>query len=185
MSDTSQITRDALLALRCQAGDDPQAYHDLVAEFERPLLYFSARLLGDENAALDVLQQVWWTAFRRLRRLEHPEQLRRWLYTVARAAAIDMIRKRDATYRQEREYAQEVAESVCEPEFDDSTAEAIHEGLGALPLALREVLTLHFLEELPVVDVAAIVGCPVGTVKSRLYHAKRQLRKILDACHES
>jgi RNA polymerase sigma-70 factor (ECF subfamily) len=184
MSLNSQCSRDALLALRCQAGDDPQAYRDLVAEFERPLAYFTARLLGDESAALDVLQQVWWKAFRRIKSLRRPEQLRSWLYAIARDAAIDHLRKRSAVARQEREYALENPEATCESNFDDSSAVAIHKALDQLDLRLREVLTLHFLEELPLADVAAIVKCPIGTVKSRLSQAKRQLREQLEAHHD-
>ena len=58
-------------------------------------------------------------------------------------------------------------------------AEHIHKALKQLPLPFREVLTLHFLEEMSVAQVADVIGIPPGTVKSRLYHAKRALRDVL------
>jgi RNA polymerase sigma-70 factor, ECF subfamily len=50
---------------------------------------------------------------------------------------------------------------------------------ATLDVRHREVLVLHFLEDLPADEVAAIVGCPPGTVKSRIYHAKRALKEAL------
>ncbi|MFO0984386.1 MAG: sigma factor-like helix-turn-helix DNA-binding protein [Planctomycetota bacterium] len=55
--------------------------------------------------------------------------------------------------------------------------------LGAIDLKHREVLVLHFLEDLSLEEVAAIVGCPIGTVKSRLFHAKRALQAVLRRTH--
>ena len=63
--------------------------------------------------------------------------------------------------------------------------ELVHEALGQLSLPHREVLTLRFLEELELSDFAQVVGCGVGTVKSRLHYAKAAIRKLLEeACHE-
>ena len=89
--DACQRLRDAHLALRCQLGE-PEAFRELVVELERPLLYFAGKLLGDDDAALDILQQTWLRALRTIRRLEKPEQVRSWLYTLVRGLAIDRIR---------------------------------------------------------------------------------------------
>jgi RNA polymerase sigma-70 factor (ECF subfamily) len=63
--------------------------------------------------------------------------------------------------------------------FAPEDAQQVHQALSRLPLPFREVLTLHFLEEMPVQDVAEVIGIPPGTVKSRLFHAKRALRDLL------
>ena len=62
----------------CRAGD-PKAFDAMVREFERPLLYYAAKLLRDEAAAMDVLQDVWITAMKSVRKLEEPRALRGWL----------------------------------------------------------------------------------------------------------
>jgi RNA polymerase sigma-70 factor (ECF subfamily) len=177
MTASAQQVRDELLALRCQTGA-PGAFADLVHEMERPLLYFVAKLAG-EASALDVLQEVWLKAFRTINRLAEPKRLRPWLYRLARGLAIDRVRKARADARREHERAQEVESAGAEPTFGADDAAAIHRALDTLPLPLREVLVLHFLEELPLAEVAAVVGCPEGTVKSRLYQAKRTLRTVL------
>ena len=175
---SSDRTRDAYLALRCQAGE-VEAFRELVAEMERPLLYFCTKLLGSEDTALDVLQQAWLRVFRTISRLEQPEHLRAWLYQIVRGLAVDQLRKQASVQRLEQEYAEQNPEAAEEPGFDSDDAAAIHRALDHLEPRLREVVVLHFLEDLPVGEVAAIVDCPTGTVKSRLYYGKRALRDLL------
>src|SRR4051812_23919836 len=181
MARTPRQIEDERLALRCRLGE-PGAFAELVATMERPLLYFARSIVRDDDAALDVLQAVWMTAFRDLRRLEQPGALRSWLYRVTRGHAVDHVRRDVARASAERPLADE-AEGVAapqeEPRFDTEDAEALHRALDALDVRHREVLVLHFLEDLPVDEVAAVVGCPPGTVKSRIFHAKRALKEAL------
>ena len=64
--------------------------------------------------------------------------------------------------------------------FGADAAEAVHAALPKLSLAHREVLTLHFLEGAPVEEIAAVLDVPAGTVKSRLFHARRALRAVIE-----
>ena len=172
-------TRDAWLALRCQLGE-PLAFRELVAEFERPLAYFVTKMIGDQDAAWDVLQLVWIRAFRQIKRLQNPEQVRAWLYGIAHGLAVDHLRKRDSLRRIEREYAEEHPEETdANATFNTEEIAAVHQALDQLDLKLREVLTLYFIEDLSIAEVAGIVGVPEGTVKSRLYHARQVLRERL------
>jgi RNA polymerase sigma-70 factor, ECF subfamily len=136
-------------------------------------------LIGDQDAALDVLQEVWLKTFRAIGRLAEPRRLRPWLYQLARGLAIDRVRKERAESRREEEHAADPAVWTEEPTFSAEEADAVHRALDTLDLKHREVLILHFLEDLSVGEVAAIINCPEGTVKSRLYHAKRALRVAL------
>jgi RNA polymerase sigma-70 factor, ECF subfamily len=142
-------------------------------------MYFAAKLLGNQDAALDVMQQTWLRALNRVRRLERPEQLRPWLYQIVRGLVVDHLRKQASASRLEREYAEQYLETGDEPTFGPEEGEALHRALDEIDVRLREVLVLHFLEELSIADVAAIVGCPEGTVKSRLHHGKRALATLL------
>lgn len=178
MAATTQQLRDEWLALRCQHGD-PSAFAELVAAMERPLMYFVAKLIGDQDAALDVLQEVWLKAFLKIGRLEKPQRLRPWLYQLARGLAIDRCRKAHAESRREQDHAIDHAAWTEESTFDIEDVDALHQALDKLDWKHREVLVLHFLEDLSIGEVAAIVDCPEGTVKSRLFHAKRALRVAL------
>jgi RNA polymerase sigma-70 factor (ECF subfamily) len=178
MNASVQPTRDEWIALRCQHGE-PEAFADLVREMERPLLYFVQKLVNDEDKALDVLQEVWLKAFQTIRGLESPRSVRAWLYRLARGLAIDLVRKEVASEQRERAHAEEKADNGEGPSFAAEDAAALHRALDKLDLRHREVLVLHFLEEMSTVEVGTVLGCPAGTVKSRLYHAKRALQSAL------
>jgi RNA polymerase sigma-70 factor (ECF subfamily) len=178
MNASVKQVRDEWIALRCQHGE-PGAFADLVDEMEWPLLYFARKLVTDEDKALDVLQEVWLKAFRTIRRLENPKLVRTWLYQLTRGLAIDRIRKDLAVERRERMHAGERADADEEPSFDQEDAAALHRMLDTLDVKFREVLVLHFLEEMPIGEIAVVVGCPEGTVKSRIHYAKRALQTAL------
>jgi RNA polymerase sigma-70 factor (ECF subfamily) len=178
MAEAARRARDEWLALRCQLGE-AEAFAELVREMERPLLYYATKLLRDENKAFDVLQEVWLTVFRQVRRLRDPRTLRTWLYRIAHGRIIDRIRQDLSREKIEQERADSFAEADKGPSFRDEDAAAIHRALDALDARHREVLVLHFLEDLSIAEVAAVVGCPEGTVKSRIYHAKKALKDAL------
>src|SRR5437764_3516322 len=182
MDKATRHARDQWLALRCQAGE-PAAFAELVREMDQPLRYYAAKLLGgDEAAALDVLQEAWAAAFQSVRRLREPGALRPWLYRLVRAAAVDRLRREGRRRRAEVARAEQSPEAVPADDpgpFAAEDAAAIHRLLDRLTAEHREVLVLHFLEDLPVADIASVVGCPEGTVKSRLYHAKRAMEDLL------
>ena len=178
MNDGIQKARDEWIALRCQHGE-PEAFAILVSDLEKPLLYFAQKLLKDEDRALDVLQDVWLTAFRTIRRLENPKLVRAWLYRLVRGRAIDRLRKDEAVHRHERAYAEVRATVDPEPTFDNEDAAAVHRALDALSFDQREALVLHFLERMTMTEIATVLDCPEGTVKSRIHSAKKALKAIL------
>ena len=166
------------LALRCQAGE-PEAFADLIAVMERPLIYYATSLTGNQDAALDVLQDVWVKVVRGIRRLKDPGSLKPWLYAITHGVAVDRIRR---DYKRDKaEQAQlEGLLDIEEPSFDEEDATAIRDALSRLGVKHREVLVLHFLQDLSIMEIANVVGCSEGTVKSRIHYAKRQLKQILE-----
>ena len=176
--DTVARAKDEWLALRCQSGE-PDAFEDLVDVMERPLLYYAAKLLGNEERAIDALQDVWIRVFGAIRKLKEPASLRSWLYRVTYGISIDRIR-RDVSRVRAEEAHWEQFEETADVSFDNEDAAAVHRALDELDLRHREVLVLHFLEDFSVAEIAAVVGCPEGTVKSRMYHAKKAMKEILE-----
>ena len=173
--DNEDRARYEWLALRCQAGD-AGAFEDLVAVMERPLLYYATSLTGNKDDGLDVLQDVWIKVLRRIGQLKEPSALRAWLYSITHGVAIDRIRR-----ERTREKA-ELAEfnEAEEPSFAEEDAAAIHQALNEVGLKHREVLTLHFLQDLSMADIGKIVGCSEGTVRSRIFYGKKAMKEILN-----
>ena len=175
--DNENRTRYEWLTLRCQSGESG-AFEDLIAVMERPLLYYATSLTGNADTGLDVLQDVWIKAFRNIRKLKDPGSVRSWLYTITHGIAVDRIRRNSS-----RELAEKVQledfEEAEEPSFANEDAAAIHQALSQIGLRHREVLVLHFLEDLSIAEIAKVVGCSEGTVKSRIHYAKRAMKEIL------
>ena len=165
------------LALRCQSGE-MGAFEELIAVMERPLLYYAMTLTGNQDSALDVLQEVWIKAFRSIRKLKDPGALRQWLYSITHGIAVDRIRKNYSREQAEKVQLEDFQEAD-EPSFAEEDAAAIHAALNKIGLLHREVLVLHFLEDLSLAEIAKVVGCSEGTVKSRIHYAKRAMREIL------
>jgi RNA polymerase sigma-70 factor (ECF subfamily) len=166
------------LALRCQSGD-PDSFADLIAVMEKPLLYYATSLTGKQDAALDVLQDVWLKAVRGIRRLKDPGSLKPWLYAITHGVAVDRIRR---NYRRDKAEQAQVddALNIDEQSFEEEDATAIRDALSRLGVKHREVLVLHFLKDLSILEIANVIGCSEGTVKSRIHYAKRQMKQILE-----
>jgi RNA polymerase sigma-70 factor, ECF subfamily len=168
-----------LLVLRCRQGRQ-DALEELIRTWERPLLYYVRRLLDSEEDARQVLQETWLKVLQGMRKLRRPESLPAWLYGIARNTAVSHLRAK----RQERSLfdaddgAQDSASDDAHLSLDD--AERIHYGLGRISLVHREVLTLFFLQDLSLDEIASVLEIPVGTVKSRLHHAKHALKAVLE-----
>jgi RNA polymerase sigma-70 factor (ECF subfamily) len=174
-----QAILQELLVLRCQRGES-SAFDALIRQWEKRLFYFIRRLVASEEDAWDVLQQTWIRVLKGIKRLNAPDRLSVWLYQIARCAAIS---HRRSLYRQKIQpepcpELEHLSSADDSEQFDDF--EQVHFGLGRIGLAHREVLTLHFLESFSVDEIADVLGVPAGTVKSRLFHAKRALRAVLE-----
>jgi len=180
MSRSTDQLHDDWLVLRCQAGE-ARAFEELVRRFQPGLLYYAIKLLGDEAAALDVMQEVWLTAFRAIRKLREPGAVRAWLYRKVHGACMDAMR-RGAARRRAETAAAEMSDEVDpggDETFDADDAAIVHAALDRLSEIHREVLVLFFIEVFSTAEIASVVAVPEGTVKSRLHHAKKALRTVL------
>jgi RNA polymerase sigma-70 factor (ECF subfamily) len=178
MSDQADQLYERLLVVRAQAGDEA-ALGELVERYSPRLRYFLRKLLASAHEAEDALQDVWLDVLRCLPRLSAPGALRSWLYRIARDRAFRVLRKAGRNMQPLEEAY--VANGQAEVEFSPDEAAAIHAALDRLPAEQREVLVLRFLEEMSYEDIARVVGCEMGTVRSRLYYGKQALRKVLEA----
>lgn len=171
---------ERLQVLRAQQGDRA-AFAQLVELYDRKLLYFVRRILGDADGALDVLQSVWLLVFRQLGRLTAPQAFRVWLYRLAHNQAVTHLRRtarRESPLDESGEDPPQAAADAGDERFEN--AELVHAALAALSDRHRRVLTLYFLEEMSVDEIAAVVGASAGTVKSRLFYARRALRQRIE-----
>jgi RNA polymerase sigma-70 factor (ECF subfamily) len=172
--DTADRLIEQHLVLRCQIGDR-EAFHELIQRVDAPLRYVVRRLVRNDSEAADVVQEVWLTALRRIRRLSHPEAFRAWLYRIAHSAAVDAFRRGSARQRAEQAYVAERPDEI-DPPPGEMDVRNLHAAIGRLDEKHREVVLLMLIGELTVEEIASVLSVPAGTVKSRMHHARQQLR---------
>jgi RNA polymerase sigma-70 factor (ECF subfamily) len=180
MNELADRLYEQVLVLRCQTGDD-SAFGELVERFAVRLRYFVGTLLGKERQAdaEDVLQEIWLDVHQSIATLTDPGALVAWLYRVARNRTVRHLRKRIVpTQAIEDHHTDKGVDPGAEFSIDE--AEAIHRALNDLVPEHREVLLLRFLEEMSYEGIAAVTGCPLGTVRSRIHYAKLALRRVLE-----
>jgi RNA polymerase sigma-70 factor, ECF subfamily len=165
-----------LLVMRCQRGD-AAAMEELVRLWERPLGYYMRRLITDHEQSQHAMQEVWLKVLKGVGRLKERKSFAAWAFAITRATAMDHIRnkyEKQTVPIDEDAATDDTDENIA---FDD--AEQVHSGLAKLSLAHREILTLFFLQDLAIEEIAAVLDISEGTVKSRLHYAKKALKKIL------
>jgi RNA polymerase sigma-70 factor (ECF subfamily) len=164
---------ERVLVVRCQAGDE-RAFGELVGRYHARLRAYVTRMLGDAHLAEDALQETWLDVFRSAPRLRDAGAFRGWLYRLARDRVYRVLRGLGrATEPLDEQVAAEEEVAVVEPEL-------VHEALDHLAPAHREVLWLRYVEQMSYEQVAGVVGCAVGTVRSRIHYAKRALRRAIE-----
>ncbi|MCA9101517.1 MAG: sigma-70 family RNA polymerase sigma factor [Planctomycetales bacterium] len=182
----SDAARETLVVLRAKDRDE-EAFHELVRRYERRILYYSHRILGSDFDFADVLQEIWMKVFLRITTLDAPEAFRVWLYKIAHDVAIDQLRK-NRRYQVGHIGDTPTVEAEISGGWNErellENAEVVHATLDRLSLLHREVLTLRFLEGLDLSEIAEVLSCSIGTVKSRIYYAKSAMRKLLEASYD-
>ena len=141
---------------------------------------FALRLTGhDRQWAEDVVQETLIKAWRNADKLDRqPEMLRAWLFTVARRTVIDGWRSRSVR-PQEIEEIESDAIAVSDESDRTLAAMIVYEALQGLSPEQREAIQQTYLRDRTVNEVAATLGVPPGTVKARIHHAVRALRRAL------
>ena len=172
---TDRERADQLLVVRCQLGERA-AFDDLIRRWSGSLHRYALKLSNDPELADDLTQDVWLRALQGLGKLREAAQFRAWLFGIAHHTFMDRLR---SCYAMPVDISIDPDELATADAFDDDEdlERALAVGMASLPIVEREVLTLFYLEELSMADIAAALGIPIGTVKSRLFRARTLLRK--------
>jgi RNA polymerase sigma-70 factor (ECF subfamily) len=143
------------------------------------LFGYIRRLVGDQGAG-DVLQDVFLQICRNLRSLEEPRFFRAWVYRIATRASFAFLRRKHL-WEERHEDGIEVEDLSASQEEDAAILVAeLHSLLDRVSPASRAVLDLHYLEDLTIQEVAAILQLSAGTVKSRLAYGLKCLRSATE-----
>ncbi len=172
---------DELLVIRCQLGE-PEAFDALVLRWHTPLSRYIKGLLPSDSLADDVTQEVWLGILRGIPRLREPAALVPWIFGIARRTVMSRLRNK---YASSAEIQVESLDTLEGPDIGDAADDAfdwsrVEQQLSRLQVIDREVLVLFYLKEMSLLEIAAVLHIPAGTVKSRLHRARTQLRALLE-----
>jgi RNA polymerase sigma-70 factor (ECF subfamily) len=175
--------RDEDIVRRCIRGDTA-AFGILVERHERRVYNLALRMMGREEDARDATQDAFLAALRKLSSFRGDAAFTTWLHRITVNACYDLLRKRARSPMLERLVDGELErEPPPSPDHADQTELSIdvRRALLDVPEDYRVVMILHDVQDLPYEEVAAIVGVPVGTVKSRLHRGRVALAKAMGA----
>ncbi len=171
---------DMELVRRIAAGDGA-ALRALYALYGQRLFAYALRLVRDRALAQDIVQESLVAAWQGASRFRGEARVIAWLLGIVHHKALNAIRRTSpALLDDEDERYPDPALSLDEQIAGGERADLLRGGLESLSLNHRMVLELVFYQGLNLAEVAAVCGCPVGTVKSRLNYAKQHLRRVLE-----
>jgi RNA polymerase sigma-70 factor (ECF subfamily) len=187
---------DLLIVRRVQSGD-VRAFELLVAKYQRRILRLIARFIRDPAEVEDLAQDTFMRAYRAIAQFRGDSAFYTWLYRIA----VNTAKKSLADGKRDRVIAQTDTENEDGETFadgeqltDDATpeaemasrqiAEAVNAAVEDLPEELRQAITLREVEGLSYEEIAELMQCPIGTVRSRIFRAREaiaeRLKPVLD-----
>jgi RNA polymerase sigma-70 factor, ECF subfamily len=165
--------------IRQAARGNVEAYNLLVSRWEKRVYNYLLRITGNREDALDLTQDVFLKAYQNLRKLEDPARFSPWLYRIAHNEAFSMFRKRrpEADVDELDPEAVETGIAVGGSSvFPMELSLAVSGALARLSPDQREAVVLKIYQGFKFEEMSEILGCPVSTVKSRLYTALELLK---------
>ena len=171
--------RDAALVRRFQSGDI-HAFDALVEEHRREVYRLAYRLLGSHPDADDLAQEAFLRAYRSLKRFRGDSAFRTWLTRIVLNLAADRRKRAGGARRHlslERVPETELPRWTPSADSGPIRKETLTRAVKELPPRQRETLILRVFQEMKFQEIAAVMGCTVGTAKANFFHALKGLRE--------
>lgn len=189
----SEACPDQAVALRALPGErekgivlaarrgDAEAFRELYRAYRDPVWALVVSLVGDSAQAQDVMQNVFFKAFRGLGGFRFQSGLFTWIYRIARNECRNHLRKRNALFVPLAAIlgSGDEIDRARVSDLEEARRVAVRDAVTRLPFKMREVVVLKYVEDLSYTEMSRILGCPPGTVASRLNRALAELEMRL------
>jgi RNA polymerase sigma-70 factor (ECF subfamily) len=172
---------DEAIILLIQAGRVQEAFERLVPAYRRRVFGLAYSILRDRGGAEDLAQEVFVKLWQALPRYDGRAQLSTWIYAITRNAAISALRGRRRQLSLSDPGVLEEVEGVVAVSAASADDVSLRRHVEGLPEKQRQAVTLYYLDERSVDEVAAMMGMPVNTVKTHLHRARASLATALGA----
>ena len=178
------VQNDDELILRAQRGEK-EAYGLLVRAYMQPAYYSALALVGSHDDAMDLSQQAFIRAWMAIQKFEVGRRFFTWYYRILRNLCLNRLRDRasQAAPMAHFDHVIEVRDEEQDPSLEADRAllrERVREALGRLRPEEREIIVLRDFDGHSYAEIAELLECPLGTVMSRLYYARKHLKDLLE-----
>lgn len=178
---TTTREQEKLLVDRIKSGDRP-AFENLVEAYRSKVLGTLYNLLGGYQQAEEAFWDVWTEVWKSIDRFKGDSKLSTWIYSITTHVAYHERRRRKGIGIPLEE-VENTVRSAASPETEvlhQEEARLLEKGIAKLPESLRTPLVLHAIAELDYEDISEILELPVGALKTRVWRAKIELKKVLE-----
>jgi RNA polymerase sigma-70 factor (ECF subfamily) len=178
------MAADEELVKKFLQGDE-NSFRELVERYQKPLLNYIYRFTARRELAEELAQEIFIAVLQHLQRFDTTASFKAWIYAIATNRALNSLRRREPVMNEEL-----IAQTMCTQKgpfsnaAEEERAVAVRKALAALPEKHRAVFILRFYQDLSYEEIALAIGCPLGTVKSRMCYALQKLRGLLWAHRE-
>ena len=169
---------DGDLVARTLRGDT-QAFATLVERYDRAVYHLAYRTLQDVEEARDAAQEAFFKAFRSLRTFKPGAKFSTWIFAITYHGCCDRLNRRRRFSGEELPERADAAPGPEQQVIALDEASRLRAAIDALPEKYRTVVTLFHLQGKQYEEIASVLGLPMGTVKTHLFRAKEQLRRLL------
>lgn len=168
------------LVERCRSGDE-RAFQDLVDRYKDLVYALIARTVQDRSRAEDLAQDVFLRIHRGLPYFRGEARLSTWIYRIVANVCVQDVGRPAAVSLDANRSAHAAAASAPDRQFRDlEVKDRLEKAIARLPANYRLLVAAHYLEGVRYEDLADALALPLGTVKTQLYRAKQQLRRMLE-----
>ncbi len=168
---------------------DEKAFHGILKRYLKPIYAFIYRLTDNQDMSEDIAQDTFIKVWKNLDKYDTKYSFKTWLYTIAHNTTLDWLKKKKAIVfssfedsEGENYFTTSLADNTLLPDelfLQEENKKLLTESLDKLPLLYKEILTLHYQQELSFIEIAHIVNKPLETIRSQHRRGLILLRKIL------
>ncbi len=170
MKDNLSNIETQLLVMAAQDGN-AKALEKLVCLWQKKLWQYVFRLTADVHASWDITQQCWLEIIKGLRKLHNPANFKAWAYRIATNRTIDWLKDKN---RSQHINLESIEVDRSQKDSDSQVKELVQK----LKNESRAILSLYYFEQLSVSEISIALNVPPGTVKSRLFTAREELKQL-------
>ena len=165
------------------AGQDPHAFEVLYRIYFPRLARFLDRMTRSTHLIEEIVNDTMWVVWQKAHTFNHTSKVSTWIFSIAYRKALKAIQYLDEPV--EFDFEQCASDGAQQPEHEMQRRQLqkiVGGALDALPEEQRTVVNLTYYHAMEYIEIAEIMDCPVNTIKTRMFHARRRLKSLLSAC---